>query len=74
DSQYWVKLEDPRTQLRFAVPCFWSTDFPLAEIDPTGLGSESFENFTEQFVTSLGPKRGEVVWALGGMKFDLGYH
>jgi len=74
DSQYWVAVKDPRTQLQFALPCFWSADFPLAEMDPTSLGSESFENFSEQFVTSLGPKRGEVVWELGGMKFDLGYH
>ena len=56
-SEYWQSVEDPRTGLKFALPCYWSSDFPLAELDPTGLGSESFENFTEQFITSLGPKR-----------------
>lgn len=73
-SEYWMEVEDYRTGLRFAVPCFWSANVPAPEQDPTGLGSFSVQNFTEQFVTSLGPKMSQSVWEIGGVKFDLGYH
>ncbi len=73
-SEYWVEVEDYRTGLRFAIPCFWVANVPTPEQDPTGLGSFSVNNFTEQFVTSLGPKMSQSVWEIGGLKFDLGYH
>jgi hypothetical protein len=72
-SQYWVEAEDPRTGLRFAIPCFWVVDMPPQQ-NNAGLGSFSVNNFTQDFITSLGPKRGGTVWEIGGLKFDLGYH
>lgn len=74
DSQYWRKVEDPRTGLRFAVPCFWVANIPTLQQDITQLGSFSVANFSEEFALSLGPKRAEAIWEIGGLKFDLGYH
>ncbi|MGD2026857.1 MAG: hypothetical protein PVI99_03495 [Anaerolineales bacterium] len=73
-SEFWTVVEDYRTEVRFAIPCFWVANIPQPEQDPTGLGSFSVTNFTEDFVTSLGNKRGDMIWILGGMKFDLAYH
>lgn len=72
--QYWTEVEDYRTGLKFAIPCFWTANIPTPEQDPGGLGSFSVANFTETFVTNLGPKRAETVWEIGGLKFDLGFH
>lgn len=71
-SEYWVEVEDYRTGLRFAIPCFWVANVPAANA-PGGLGSFSVNNFSEDFIFSLGPKRSETVWEIGGLKFDLGY-
>jgi hypothetical protein len=73
-SQYWTPVEDFRTGLKFALPCFWTANIPVPDQGPTNLGSFSVNNFTEAFVTSLGPKQAETVWEIGGLKFDLGYH
>lgn len=72
-AQYWVEVEDYRTGVRFAIPCFWVAEIPLPEQDPTGLGSFSVNNFSSDFVASLGNKQAETVWTIGGKKFDLGY-
>jgi hypothetical protein len=73
-SQYWKTVVDPRTGVRFAIPCYWEANIPTQEQDPTGLGGFAVANFTEDFIFSLGPKRGGTVWEIGGMKFDIGYH
>lgn len=73
-SQYWVEAEDPRTGLRFAIPCFWVVDIPPQQNNFAGLGSFSVMNFSQDFVASLGDKRQQMVWEIGGLKFDLGYH
>ena len=73
-SEYWTEVDDYRTGVRFAIPCFWVANIPSPEQDPSGLGSFSVNNFTQDFITSLGPKRGGTVFEIGGMKFDLGYH
>lgn len=72
-AQYWQNIVDPRTGVGFAIPCFWVAEIPLGEQDPTGYGSFSVNNFTSDFVSSLGNKQAETVWTIGGMKFDLGY-
>ena len=72
-SQYWTEVIDARTGLGFALPCFWVADIPSGET-PGGLAGFSVNNFTQDFITSLGPKRGQTVFEIGGMKFDLGYH
>lgn len=73
-SEYWREVEDYRTGLRFAIPCFWDANIPLPEQDPSGLGSFAVNNFSQDFVSSLGPKRGQTVFEIGGLKFDIGYH
>lgn len=72
-SQYWTEVEDPRTGLGFALPCFWVADIPAGDT-PGGLAGFSVNNFTQDFITSLGPKRSQTVFEIGGMKFDIGYH
>lgn len=71
-SQYWTVVEDSRTGLRFALPCFWVANIPSGDT-PGGLGGFSVNNFTQDFITSLGPKRSQTVFEIGGLKFDLGY-
>lgn len=73
NSQYWIEVEDPRTGVRFAMPCYWTVNFPSPELDSTGKFSVSVANYTEQFVTSLGPKMNETIFEIGGLKFDLTY-
>ena len=68
-SQFWSLSGDPRTGVRFAVPCFWRTELP--EVDPTGLGSFPVENYSAELVESLGS--GEGVFAIGGLKIDFNY-
>lgn len=72
-SQYWTEIEDSRTGLRFALPCFWVADIPAGDTTG-GLAGFSVNNFTQEFITSLGPKRGQTVFEIGGLKFDIGYH
>ena len=72
-SGYWKEVADNRTGLRFAIPCFWVADLPPQQNNFAGLGSYSVNNFTQDFVTSLGPKQSETIWQIGGKKFDLSY-
>ncbi len=72
-AQYWKEIEDTRTGIRFAIPCYWVANLPTPEQDPTGLGSFTIENFTQEYIQQLGPKQGERVWELGGMKMDILY-
>ena len=72
-SQYWTEIEDSRTGLRFALPCFWVADIPSGDTSG-GLSGFSVNNFTQDFITSLGAKRSQTVFEIGGLKFDIGYH
>ncbi|MBN2046100.1 MAG: hypothetical protein JW757_13845 [Anaerolineales bacterium] len=72
-SDLWVEVEDYRTGLRFAIPCFWVANIPAPEQDPTGLGSFSVENFTQEYIATL-RKASQMVFEIGGVKFDIGYH
>ncbi|NIW45666.1 MAG: hypothetical protein GWN30_13230 [Gammaproteobacteria bacterium] len=38
------------------------------------MGSFAVTNFSQDFISSLGPKRGGTVFEIGGLKFDIGYH
>jgi hypothetical protein len=71
---YWSEVDDDRTGVRFAIPCFWTADIPAPEQDPSGLGAFSVSNFNEEWVQSLGPKAQEMVWESGGVKIDIGYN
>ena len=72
-SGYWKEVADNRTGLRFAIPCFWVADLPPQQNNFAGLGSYSVNNFTQDFVSSLGLKQSETIWQIGGKKFDLSY-
>lgn len=72
-SLYWSEAVDDRFGVRFAVPCFWQVLVPPSEQDPSGYGSFPINNFTQEYIDSLGPKRGGLVWEQGGMKIDIGY-
>ncbi|MEJ2759422.1 MAG: hypothetical protein P8046_13155, partial [Anaerolineales bacterium] len=71
--QYWKEVEDNRTGVRFAIPCYWDANIPAPAQDPTGLGSFSVANYTEDFINSLGFKSNDLIWGIGGAKFDIGY-
>jgi hypothetical protein len=68
-QQYWVEGEDPRTGVRFAVPCFWEYDIPQDEAG--SLGSFSLRNYSYAYAESF--PRGEGVFEAGGMKMDVLY-
>lgn len=62
-SSYWVTLEDPQYGVRFAIPCFWSVDFPKEYHG--GIGAYPIRNYTEEYAMSFG-KREDGVWARVG--------
>jgi hypothetical protein len=69
-SQYWVEAQDPRTDVRFALPCYWEYDLP--KMDESGsLSSFSLRNYPYSFAESF--PRGEGVFEVGGMKIDVLY-
>ena len=70
---YWSLVIDGRTGVSFAIPCFWIADIPTPEQDPSGLGSFSISNFTQEWVIGLGDKAQDLVWEKGGLKIDVGY-
>ncbi len=72
-AQYWKVVADTRTGIRFAIPCFWEAIIPTPAQDPTGLGSFAVTNYTQAFIDSLGFKSNDLIWGIGGAKFDLGY-
>ena len=72
-SQLWVEVDDPRTGVSFAIPCFWFTNIPSGDQDPSGLGSFTIQNFTEEFVNRFGPKQGDLIWENGAIKIDMVY-
>lgn len=69
----WVVAEDPRTGIRFAVPCFWQVRLPSGEQDPSGLGSFPVTNYDDAFLEGIGDRQGDEVWEAGGMKIDFVY-
>jgi hypothetical protein len=72
-SQFWVEVRDDRTGIRFAMPCYWIAEIPSGEQDPSGMGSFPIKNYTEEFVTSFGPKQGDLIWENGAIKIDMIY-
>ena len=72
-SHLWVEVKDERTGIRYAMPCFWIADIPSGEQNPSGLGSFPIKNYTEEFVMSFGPKRGDLIWENGAIKIDMIY-
>jgi hypothetical protein len=72
-AQFWVQVQDERTGIRFAMPCFWIAEIPTGDQDPSGLGGFPIKNYTEEFITSLGPKRGDLAWEKGAIKIDMIY-
>ena len=71
-SQYWMEVEDYRTGIRFAIPCFWYANIPNPEQDPGGLGSFPIQNYTEEFAMSF-PRSIAGLWESGAIKVDMGY-
>ena len=69
----WVEKRDPRTGIRFAMPCFWFINIPSGDQDPSGLGSFTIQNYTEEFVNRFGPKQGDLIWENGAIKIDMVY-
>jgi hypothetical protein len=67
--QYWFAREDPRTGVRFALPCFWEYDIP--QDDPGSLAAFSLRNYPYSFAESF--PRGVGVFEAGGIKIDVLY-
>jgi hypothetical protein len=70
-SAYWSVAEDPRTGIRFAVPCYWQILIPTPDQDPSRLGSFLVQNFTEAYTQQF--PRGQGVFESGGIKVDFLY-
>lgn len=70
-DQYWVQVQDPQSDVRYALPCFWEVNFPQVNHPDAGLLSYFLRNYTEEFAMSF-PK-GSGVWENGGIKIDILY-
>lgn len=70
-SPYWQVVEDPRTGLRFAIPCFWRAEIPSGEQDPTGLGAFAVRNFDDEYAMSFA--RSAIPDDAGAVKIDMLY-
>jgi hypothetical protein len=70
-SPYWDLVEDERTGLRFAIPCFWQADIPTPQQDPTGRGAFSVRNFDDQYAMSF--PRSQIPEDAGAVKIDFLY-
>jgi hypothetical protein len=67
--QYWFQGKDPRSGVRFAIPCFWEYDIP--QDDPGSLSSFNLRNYPYSFAESF--PRGVGVFEAGGIKIDMIY-
>ncbi|MGA9533645.1 MAG: hypothetical protein WBR18_13090 [Anaerolineales bacterium] len=70
-SPDWRIVSDDRIGIRYAIPCFWDAQVPDPAQDPTGLGSYTVRNFSDEFVQSFGNKRGDLIWENGAVKIDV---
>jgi hypothetical protein len=70
-SRYWIGVQDARTGIRFAVPCFWEVNIPAGDQDPSGLGAFPIRNYDDAFVTAHPKEAG--FWESGALKIDIGY-
>lgn len=68
-SPYWDVVEDGRTGLRFAMPCFWEADIPGPELDPSGRGAFSVRNYDDQYAMSF--PRSQIPEDAGKVKIDM---
>lgn len=66
-SQYWVQGADPRTGVRFALPCFW--EYEITPDESGSLSAFSLRNYPYSFAESF--PRGVGVFESGGIKFDV---
>ncbi|MGD2026856.1 MAG: hypothetical protein PVI99_03490 [Anaerolineales bacterium] len=73
DSLYWEVVEDNRTGIRFAIPCYWTANIPQPEQDPSGLGTIDVSNFDEDYVRRIANKPSHNVWMHGGVSLYIGY-
>ncbi len=70
-SPYWDVVEDPRTGLRFAIPCFWHADIPDPQQDPTGRGAFSVRNYDDEYAMTF--PRSQIPEDAGAVKIDFLY-
>jgi hypothetical protein len=70
-SPYWGVVEDARTGLRFAIPCFWHADIPGPAQDPTGRGAFSVRNYDDEYAMSF--PRSQIPEDAGAVKIDFLY-
>jgi len=69
NSQYWVEVQDYRTGIRFAIPCFWLAHIPEPEQDPSGLGSFAITNYPYEYVRNF--PRSVIPEDAGAVKIDI---
>jgi hypothetical protein len=71
-SQYWVEVQDPHHGFRFAVPCFWRVDFPVAvpnsDMDPARSAYSAF-NYPDGYASQF--PRGAIPPENGIIKIDF---
>jgi hypothetical protein len=68
-SAYWVVMQDPRYDFRFAVPCFWWVEFPTEYDRGSGPTYHAY-NYNQDYVMTF--PRGQGVFEAGGVKVGLG--
>jgi hypothetical protein len=71
-SQYWVTVEDPYHQgFRFAMPCFWLSQFPDQDHRGDGAFAYPVKNYPEEYVLNF--PRSVIPPEAGAIKIDMNF-
>jgi hypothetical protein len=70
-SQYWVEVQDPYHDLRFAMPCFWLSQFPPEDYRGDGAFSYPVKNYPEDYVFNF--PRSVIPPEAGAIKIDMNF-
>jgi hypothetical protein len=70
-SQYWVEVQDPYHNLRFAMPCFWLPQFPLEDYRGDGAFSYAVRNYPDEYVFNF--PRSNIPPEAGAIKIDMNF-
>lgn len=70
-SQYWVEVQDPYHEVRFAMPCFWLAQFPLEDYNGDGAFAYPVKNYPDDYVFNF--PRSNIPPEAGAIKIDMNF-
>jgi len=70
-SQYWVEVQDPYHNVRFAMPCSWLAQFPLEDLSGDGAFVYPVKNYPDDYVFNF--PRSNIPPEAGAIKIDMNF-